>query len=233
MPIHVICPGCHKRFTVSDKFAGKSGPCPNCKTVIRVPTESEEIKIHEPKEMGASVRGAMGGAWTKPLVRRETKLSPVAAVAIGAAAVLVVLLTWILGRAEAFAAGPVLPVIGLLLVSPPLVIAGYSFLRDDENLQPHHGGALYVRAGICSLVYIALWGVYAYVAGLELIGELWTWLIAAPAFLVVGGLAALACLDLEFGPGFFHYSFYVLVTVFLRWLAGLGWVWEIREKPWP
>jgi hypothetical protein len=41
----------------------------------------------------------------------------------------------------------------------------------------------------------------------------------------------LACLDLEYGNGFFHYAFYLLVTVLLRWLAGMGWVWEIPSTP--
>ena len=37
MPISVVCPGCKARFNVSDKFAGKKGPCPKCKTVLTVP----------------------------------------------------------------------------------------------------------------------------------------------------------------------------------------------------
>ena len=35
MAIDVTCPSCHTRFQVSDKFAGKSGPCPKCKNTIR------------------------------------------------------------------------------------------------------------------------------------------------------------------------------------------------------
>ena len=30
MAITVTCPGCHKKFVVSEKFAGKSGPCKYC-----------------------------------------------------------------------------------------------------------------------------------------------------------------------------------------------------------
>jgi hypothetical protein len=56
-------------------------------------------------------------------------------------------------------------------------------------------------------------------------GELWIWLFVLPPFLGVGALIALGCLDLDFGSGFFHYSFYLLVTVLLRWVAGMGWPW--------
>ncbi len=238
MSILVVCPSCRKRYTVSEKFAGQSGPCPNCKTVIRVPTKDEELQIHDPTRTAASVPGETR-ALPKPILRRETRLTPVVGVSIGTSAVGVLLMTWLLGRAGLFAEGPALPligfpwatVIGLLLVSPPLVVAGYFFLHDDESLEPYRGKALYVRAGVCSLLYVVLWGFYGYVVDLELIGELWTWLIVAPAFLAAGGVAGLACFDLEFGPGFFHYSFYLFVTILLRWLAGLGWVWEIPEKP--
>src|SRR6476661_3159539 len=30
MAIAVVCPSCHARFQVQDKFAGKEGPCPKC-----------------------------------------------------------------------------------------------------------------------------------------------------------------------------------------------------------
>ncbi len=52
--------------------------------------------------------------------------------------------------------------IGLLLVSPPLAVAAYTFLRDDE-LEAYRGMQLYIRAAVCGLVYIILWAVFAYV----------------------------------------------------------------------
>lgn len=47
MPIDVICPGCHKRFQVSEKFAGKKGPCPGCNTVIEIPKLEDVVVVHE------------------------------------------------------------------------------------------------------------------------------------------------------------------------------------------
>ena len=60
MSIPVICRGCHARFKVSDKFAGKSGACPKCKATINVPTKEEEVKVHAPAEFAAGGRGRGG-----------------------------------------------------------------------------------------------------------------------------------------------------------------------------
>ncbi len=230
MSILVVCTGCKKRFTVSDKFAGKSGPCPNCKTVIRVPTKEEEVKIHAPTEFAQGGRGASGQLTTKPILREEFKLTPVAAVAICGAVLAVLLITWVLGRTGSFQQSAALRVVGLILVSPPLVVAGYSFLQDEEDLDPLRGRALYGRGVVCGLIYAGLWGIYAYIDDKALTGEIWIWLFVVPPFFVVGSLVAVACLGFDFGTGLLHYSFYVLVTVLLGWLAGLGWVWDLPEE---
>ncbi|MBN2473577.1 MAG: hypothetical protein JXB62_03135 [Pirellulales bacterium] len=223
MSILVVCPGCHKRFKVSEKFAGKSGTCPSCKGTIRVPTKEEEVKVHAPTAFAEGGRGRSGELLTKPIARRQIRLHPVATVAVAGGVLTVLLVAW--------AAGGVLQsnlavrAVGLLLVSLPLVLAAYTFLRD-EDLEPYRGRSLCVRAAICSAAYVALWAVYGYLAGTVITGELWEWLFVVPPFLVAGALIALACLDLDFGSGFFHYGFYLLATVLLRWIAGMGWIWE-------
>jgi hypothetical protein len=76
MPIPVICPGCSSRFTVSDKFAGLTGPCPKCKKPITIPTKSAgEVTIHEPEP--ASGKGATSRMPTAPIVFQEKPLSMV------------------------------------------------------------------------------------------------------------------------------------------------------------
>ena len=84
MSILVVCPGCRKSFKVSDRFAGKSGPCPSCKATIQVPTKSEEVKVHAPTAFADGGRSTTGQLLTKPIARKETRLGPVMAVAIGA-----------------------------------------------------------------------------------------------------------------------------------------------------
>jgi phage FluMu protein Com len=52
MAISIVCTGCKKRFSVSEKFAGLKGPCPNCKTVIQIPAKGDEVVIHAPEAAG-------------------------------------------------------------------------------------------------------------------------------------------------------------------------------------
>ncbi|MBA62551.1 MAG: hypothetical protein CMJ76_09325 [Planctomycetaceae bacterium] len=47
MAIDVICTGCHKRFQVSEQFAGQKGPCPGCKTMIEIPNLEDIVVVHE------------------------------------------------------------------------------------------------------------------------------------------------------------------------------------------
>lgn len=226
--IRIVCPGCHKRFSVSERFAGQTGPCPNCKTEIKIPGKGEEVKVHDPSKIKLGDKAGRH-ALPKPILREEVVFDPTIAGWIAGAVVAVLLVTWVLGWANLFQ-NPLIVAIGLLLVTPPLVIAGYWFLRSQDELLPYRGKSLYLRAGLCSLIYAALWGVFVYVSDLALTGDLWTWAFVAPPFFVAGAFVPLLCFDFEFGNGFFHYCFYVFVTVLLRALAGLGWVWVIAEK---
>jgi hypothetical protein len=233
MAILVVCPGCRKRFQVSDQFAGKTGPCPNCKTEIKIPSLDEDVTIHGPESTVGAGRTTHAERSVKPIAFSETKWNPVAAAAVGVAVVVVVLVTVFAGRAGLFETSFIARAIGLVVITPPLVVAGYWFLRDSEDLDPYRGRVLYLRAAICSLIYVVLWGVFSTVAPQVLTGELWQWLFLAPPFLVVGCLAATFSLDLDFGNGFFHYCFYLLVTVLLQRVGGLGWVWEVTRQAAP
>ncbi len=223
MSILVVCPGCRKRFQVSDQFAGKSGPCPHCKTAIRIPTKEEEVVVHGPEEAAATAGGPPKHLVTKPIARKEIRLRMGAAGAIVASGLLAFLAAYLAG--EAIRESLIVRVIGLIAVSPPLVVAGYSILHDEE-LEPYRGRPLYLRSGVLAMSYAALWGIFSYVAGMGVTGDLWTWLLVVPPFLVAGALTALACLDLDFGSGFFLYGFYLLLTMALGWAAGLGWPWD-------
>lgn len=232
MSIIVVCPGCLKSFKVSDKFAGKTGPCPSCKRTLTVPTKEEEVKVHTPEAFAGGGKTKEGKLVTKPIDRVNAKLRPLTTVLIGAAVVLVLAVT-LLGRHFGLFACcklfgvPIAAIIGLMAISPGLTIASYEMLRDDE-LEPHRGSALLVRSCACGLVYSAMWGVFALLASRGLItGEWWSWVAVLVPFVGIGGLVATGAYDLEYGDGVFHYSSYLVATALLRWLAGMKWVWDL------
>lgn len=224
MSIAVICPGCKAQFRVSDKFAGKKGPCPKCKAEISIP-KPEEVKIHTPEEFSSGGKDAKGRLITKPIARTETKIRAVPLVGIIGGTIAVLVLAFLIGRTVDPSLLPPVCAIGLAVVSPPLCIAAYSFLRNDD-LEPYQGTALYIRTGICSLVYAGMWGVFYFVPN-DWFAEPWNWLFIAPPFLAVGAIIALSCLDLDVINGFFHYCFYLLVTILLRALVGLPALWAM------
>ena len=201
MSIRVTCPGCHSRFQVSDKFGGKSGPCPKCKVVMKIPDKSEEVVVHVPDD---GPKDSKGQSVLKPIKRKETKISWPLIVAIGGAALVVPLVAWMLGRTFPTSSDGVVEAdrlvlgAGAVLLALPIVLGGYRILRNDE-LEPYSGLALWTRAGICSVVYAALWGLHWYMDFMLYDGDVSPpeVLIALPILFIPGALGV----DGDFGLG--------------------------------
>ncbi len=228
MAIVVVCPGCRKSFQVSDKFGGQTGPCPSCKTLIKIPTKAEEVKIHGEEEFSAERKTPRGTLVLKPIAYKTTQFSPRVAGVVAGSAVAVFVVAYFAGAWISSSLG--LQVLALLLVSPPLVLGGYSFLQDDE-LEPYRGRSLYLRVGIVTFVYVALWFVFGrFIEGKLPAGELWFWLIAVAPLLLVGGIAGFASFDLDFSNGMLLSMFYVLVTLLLARTAGMEWAWFLPSS---
>lgn len=227
MSIIVTCPGCRKSFKVSDQFAGRTGPCPACKKPLTVPTKTEEVQVHAPEEFAGGGRSTSGKLVIKPVAFTPTKVQPVTTALIVAGVLAVLVVAWGGGRAKLFDS-MIATTIGLLAISPPLAAGAYCALRNSES-EPFRGKELYIRSALCSLGYVALWGLFTLLIHQGWITgeELYSWLYVAPPFVLAGGLFAMAALDLDFGDGLFHYGFYLVVTVLLRWLAGMKWVWDV------
>ncbi len=232
MPILVTCPGCKKSFNVDDKFAGKTGACPKCKTKITVPQKQPEVTVHAPESFGGGGKSVSGKLLLKPIAREETRIKPLAVAAIGggiaaAIAYAVFLRRFVPGpdaQSSAFDLQHILCGLGLLLVGPPLCVAAYTFLRDDE-LQPHRGGQLWICAAACGLLYAILWAAFAYVRVGVYRGEaiaMPMWFVIVPPFFVAGGMAGKFSFDLETANGFFHYAFYAAATLLLGLIAGVS-----------
>lgn len=222
MAISVTCPGCLKRFTVSDQFAGRTGPCPKCQKPIKIPDKSEEIVIHAPEDAGP--KDSAGKAILNPLRRKEVKLGMpvILGASLGSFSVLAIAFGLGLSGSEP---PTVLLAIASVLLAAPLVILGYWFLQSDE-LEGFTGSQLFARCGIVSVVFAALWAVYAFVpayvlghesmadyGGLEMV-------IIIPIMIALGTLASVLALELEVTQGVLHYMLYLAVTFLLAWLAG-------------
>lgn len=219
MPISVVCPGCKVRFTVSDQFAGRTGPCPKCKKPITIPKPAaESVVIHEPERPTATSAGT-GRAPTAPIKRREKPVRWTAFAFAGAGAMAFLGAAFALRLVFPQAIPEWLLLAGAFAAAVPSVWLGYAAVRNRE-LEPYRGRPLLVRVLICSVVYAGLWAVRGLVPA-EQTAEMWQWFVIGPLFVTAGALAALATLDLDWGTAAVHFSFYVLFTSLLRWLAGL------------
>ena len=244
MPIDVTCAGCKTRFQVSDKFAGKKGPCPKCKAIIQVPEKNQEVVVHAPEHSGP--KDSKGRAVLKPLERQDARMTPTRI------AILVGTILLVLGGAvglrimypaqskeirPATAGRPAVKrdvrevppywlALGAVVLAPALCWSGYSFLRDDE-LEPLSGKELWVRTAICSTAYAVLWGAYY---GLKIamgvtpgtMPDPMVAVIAVTVIAAIGSGVGFASMNLTFGTGAIHFAFYLVVTVLLRLVVGLS-----------
>ncbi|MDA8563578.1 hypothetical protein N9L06_03895 [Mariniblastus sp.] len=220
MSIRVTCPNCHTRFNVSEKFAGKEGPCPKCKKVIRVPDATEEVKVHE-REVGP--KDSKGRAILKPIARQETKVSNVQMTLIIAGIVTFLVLALVMRLMippEEFPQW--LLMLSAIAIAPPTAYAAYTFLRNQE-LGTIPQDELIKRVGVCSVVYALLWfamplAKYAFNDSYEM----GSWMVALAAMLGIGGAAGMFSMDFDYLFGLIHYGLYLVVCLLGRIIAGIG-----------
>ncbi len=222
MPIPVTCPSCLKRFTVNDKFAGQTGPCPNCRKPIKIPEKAEEVVIHAPEATGP--KDSKGKSVLKPIRRKDFKVSLPVMLTAGLSSLVIFGLA--LGiRFSGKEPATALLAIGALLLAPPLAYLGYWFLQDDE-LDSYAGKELWIRAGICSVVFAFTWLLYYFIpsylsnyktmaefSGLDL-------LVMLPIMIVIGMFVSVLTFELEVLQGLLHYVLYLSITIFLALIMG-------------
>jgi hypothetical protein len=225
MPIQVTCPGCLKRFSVADKFAGQKGPCPKCKEIITIPKKEDEIVIHAPDHSEAGAIGVGGRHVLKTFKRRDTKFLPLVFTSVVGAVLMALLIALVIrsqGSPETW-----LKALAAIVLGPPLAWAGYTFLRDPE-LEAYVGTPLIIRSTACGLVYALLWAVFTFL-GYRFFGvdamtkglEIWQMVVLIVPVFAAGTLSAFASFDLDPGSAFFHCAMYFAVTVMLRLVAAL------------
>lgn len=233
MAIFVVCPGCRTRFTVSEKFAGRSGPCPKCKTTIQIPKLDEQVVIHEPEQFDRGGRGVSGELTLKPIARVERRLNLVTLLAAVGCVLVVFVTTSVLGHLHVWENRLWLQAIGLFVVAVPAAGVGYEILRNQDDLKPFRGRELILRSAGCGLAYVLVWWIFNWSVSQFITEELWTWLIVLPPIFALGGFVAYAAMELEYSISILHFTFFALIALVLRWAAGLGWIWVVPQPPMP
>lgn len=225
MPIQVTCRHCLKRFQVSDKFAGKSGPCPNCKKTIEIPKADEEVVIHAPDD--GAPKDRTGTSVLKPIERKETDITKRGLLATIGIIIAVFAFAFVFRLIETSGQAPLwAQLIGLVALAPPLVWAGYTFLYDQDR-EPYVGPELRNRVLICSAIFAVLWCVYAflpvYIFELNEPAEMsWTVFgITLCVMIGLGALASAATFELEYFSGVIHAGLYFVAIVLLAFTSGV------------
>ena len=226
MPIQVTCPGCLKRFSVADKFAGKKGPCPKCKQIITIPKKEDEVIIHAPDHSEAGAVDASGRQRSQDVQAQGHEVS--AAVVHGR--------DWLGAGCTAHRARDSQLRRRRKCGSkrwPPSCLArrwpgpATHFLRDPE-LEAYQGSSAdhslarlrtCVRAAVGSLLVLGR-SIFRPRRDEKGPGNLADDRAGDPVF-AAGTLAAYASFDLDPGSAFFHCAMYFAVTVLLRLVADL------------
>jgi hypothetical protein len=227
MAIDVTCPGCFKRFQVSDRYAGMKGPCPSCNVIINIP--KDKLVIAEPDEFQSGGKTIKGRAILKPIDRkvaviggREWGLMALCVVGVFGLALLV-------GRFSADIGTWGVRAIALLGAGGTAfgtVIFGYILLRSGNELEYYEGPDLYQRAGACAGAYTVLWVLFEWIVYyLNAQGNFVLWIYIVP-FIVFSVIAAMALFDLDISMATAHYFIFFFAIIFLRWAIHYGWLWS-------
>jgi len=155
MAIDVICSGCLKRFQVSDQFAGRSGPCPGCKTIIAIPTLEDQVIIEEPEHKPGSP-----GAHTKidGISRRAgffQRFEIITLCTLFATAAVVALLTRTLQSDPVgvlTSTTGILFGLGIMVLSLGSSLLGYGVLKDSE-VEAFDRRTTIIRSAITAAIY--------------------------------------------------------------------------------
>jgi len=155
MTIDVICTGCLKRFQVSDQFAGRSGPCPGCKTVISIPTLEDQVVIEEPVH-----KPGAPGAHTKidGISRRAGFFQRFEIITLGSlfgTATIVAVLTRILQSEPVgvlTTTTGILFGLGLILLALASSLLGYGVLKESE-VEAFDRRSTIIRSAITAAIY--------------------------------------------------------------------------------
>ena len=107
-------------------------------------------------------------------------------------------------------------------MGPPVCLAGYFMLRDQE-LGGYVGKELWVRVLACSVIYAILWfamplGYFAFSDSYES----GSWILALIIMAGGGAAAGMLSFDVDYLMGMVHYGLYLALCILGRFVAGIG-----------
>ncbi|MBT4694256.1 MAG: hypothetical protein HOB73_13015 [Planctomycetaceae bacterium] len=231
MAIDVICSGCFKRFQVSDQFAGRSGPCPGCKTVITIPALEDQVVIEEPvhKPGAPGAHTKIGGISRRAGVFQRFEIIVLSSLFGGAAFVAV--LSRILQSDPVGVLTPTtgtLFTLGLLLVSLGSSLLGYGVLKNSE-VESFNRRAAIIRSAITAAIYCFI--ASAFIAATLLLdhqdsSRVLILAIVGVACLAIASFAPMVLFEMEMTQGALHVAvmicmfslFCLLANNFHQWL---------------
>lgn len=220
MSIRVTCTGCHTRFDVHDKFAGKEGPCPKCKAKIRIPAADEQVVIHAPELAGP--KDSKGQAILKPISRADTILSGVQIAIIVCSVIGFLAIAAVLRGMITDKANLPLPILagGALAIAFPIAYAAYAVLRN-QDAPPFFGKYLWARIGICATVYSVLWLFMPLMAFAFPNNEMGA-VVGVVGMIAAGGVIGMLALEFDYLFGILHFGMYLGVCLIGRLILGLN-----------
>ena len=227
MSLHVICPGCLKRFQVSLRFAGMRGPCPNCGTVIDIPKETVKIHGADNVESGKTKKRRIS---LHAIPRLDMEFDSVLAKRCVLGVLGVLLLAFVLGCIPMYdILRSLIGTLGLFLIAFPLALFGYHAVRDREQMFAFVGEELYRRTGLTATGYVIFWLFFEYFLMATRADVFVSWFYFA-AFAGLATLLAVPILALRAQDALLHCCLFGFSVILCRFLIGFGWFWETSES---
>ena len=223
MSLHVICPGCLKRFQVGIRFAGMKGPCPNCGTIISIPKESVNIPDTTNTKPG---KETLQNVPLRAIPRFDLEFDPIQAKWYSLGVLGVLAAAFLLGCLPIHdTPRALIGTLGLCLIAFPLTLFGYQAVRNREQIFAFTGEELYRRAGIAAASYVTLWIAFEYSLAATRADFVFSWLYFA-AFAGLASLLAIPIFAMRIQDALSHYCIFGFSVIFLRFLIGLDWFWQ-------
>ena len=221
MAIDVICTGCHKRFQVSEQFAGRKGPCPACKTIIEIPKLEDVVVVHEREQTKTGAPAKLDS-----IRRQRTTVSKLELIISGA--------TLVVGLALAFAArfsisetvtqpSGLINLIAGLSLGVATSCLSYVILRNQDAEIINDKSTLFKGIGV-GLLYGGVWRLQHLIIDNVLMMDgtviLPAVIILALATVAIVSFAPMAAFEFEYSQGFISVCLFVAMLAIYSLIAG-------------